>query len=99
MPPGSNELSSTLHCELAARLYNILYIWTRCASRSLSSFEAARLDDLRAFPLSARREAGHQLDLLHGEADDWMPMPAIGRGIRELRIREADGAFRIIYVA
>ncbi len=25
-------------------------------------------------------------------------MPAIGRGVRENRIREADGAFRIIYV-
>ena len=64
-------------------------------------FRGSALDDLRAFPLSARREAGHQLDLVQrgGEPDDWKPMPAIGRGVREIRIREADGAFRIIYVA
>ena len=64
-------------------------------------FRGSALDDLRAFPLSARREAGHQLDLVQrgGEADDWKPMPAIGRGVREIRIKEADGAFRVIYVA
>jgi phage-related protein len=27
-------------------------------------FRGSALDDLRAFPQSARREAGHQLDLL-----------------------------------
>jgi phage-related protein len=64
-------------------------------------FRGSALDDLRAFPLSARREAGLQLDLVQrgGQPDDWKPMPAIGRGVREIRIREADGAFRIIYVA
>lgn len=32
------------------------------------------------------------------ETDDWKPMPSIGAGVREIRIREAIGAFRVIYV-
>ncbi|WP_395678847.1 type II toxin-antitoxin system RelE/ParE family toxin [Inquilinus sp.] len=64
-------------------------------------FRGSALEDLRAFPLSARREAGHQLDQVqHGrEPDDWKPMPAIGVGVQEIRIRDAAGAFRVIYVA
>jgi len=64
-------------------------------------FRGSALDDLRAFPTSARREAGHQLDQVqHGRApDDWKPMPTIGQGAREIRIRDDSGAFRVIYVA
>ena len=49
----------------------------------------------------ARRGAGYQLDVIQhgGEADDWKPMPIIGKGAREIRIRDEAGAFRIIYVA
>ena len=59
------------------------------------------LEELRAFPLSVKREVGHQLDQIqHGqEADDWKPMTSIGTGVREIRVREASGAFRVIYVA
>jgi phage-related protein len=59
------------------------------------------LDDLRTFPRSARREAGHQLDLLQQglDPDDWKPMSGIGRSVREIRIRDEVGAFRVIYVA
>lgn len=59
------------------------------------------LEDLRTFPEEARREAGHQLDQVQQgrEPDDWKPMPSIGTGVREIRIREASGAFRVIYVA
>lgn len=64
-------------------------------------FRGASLDDLREFPLAARREAGHQLDQVqHGhEPDDWKPMNTVGQGVREIRIRDAAGAFRVIYVA
>ena len=63
-------------------------------------FRGSALDDLRAFPQSARREAGHQLDLLQQglNPDDWKAMSTIGSGVREIRIRDA-GAFRVIYVA
>ncbi|RKR37569.1 type II toxin-antitoxin system RelE/ParE family toxin [Paraburkholderia sp. BL17N1] len=64
-------------------------------------FCGSSLDDLREFPLSARREAGHQLDQVQRgrDPDDWKPMNTIGPGTREIRIRDANGAFRIIYVA
>jgi len=59
------------------------------------------LDELREFPQEARREAGHQLDRVqHGlEPDDWKPMKTIGAGVKEIRIKDAAGAFRVIYLA
>lgn len=65
------------------------------------SFRGTALDDLRQFPLNARREAGYQLDLVqHGqEPTDWRPMNSVGQGVKEIRIRDADGAFRVIYLA
>jgi len=64
-------------------------------------FRGSALDDLRTFPTSARRAAGHQLDQVqHGiEPDDWKPMPTIGQGVREIRIRDIVGTFRVVYVA
>jgi phage-related protein len=64
-------------------------------------FRGSALDDLRAFPKAARREAGYQLDQVqHGrEPDDWKPMNTVGRGVQEIRIRDAAGAFRVLYVA
>ena len=60
---------------------------------------SSALKDVRAFPLPARRRAGHELDLLQqGLApSDWKPMPTVGEGVYELRIR-AEGAFRVFYV-
>jgi phage-related protein len=45
--------------------------------------------------------AGHELDQVqHGrDPDDWKPMPSVGPGAREIRVREAAGAFRVVYVA
>lgn len=59
------------------------------------------LDALRAFPESAKREAGYQIDKVqHGlEPDDWKPMSSIGSGVKEVRIWDEAGAFRVIYVA
>jgi phage-related protein len=64
-------------------------------------FCGSALDDLRAFPNAAKREAGYQLDRVqHGRnPDDWKPMNSVGSGVAEIRIRAADGAFRVIYVA
>ena len=47
-------------------------------------FRGSVLNDLRAFPKEARREAGHQLDQVqHGrEPDDWKPISAVGRGVK-----------------
>jgi len=64
-------------------------------------FRGSALDDLRGFPDAARREAGYQIDQVQQghDPDDWKPMSTVGQGVREIRIRVADGAFRVIYVA
>lgn len=64
-------------------------------------FRGSALDDLRAFPVSVRREAGYQIDLVQRgrDPDDWKPISTIGGGVREIRIRDSNGAFRVIYVA
>jgi phage-related protein len=64
-------------------------------------FRGSAQDDLRAFPLTAKRDAGHQLDQVQNglEPDDWKPMATIGAGVREIRIRDMAGAFRVIYIA
>jgi phage-related protein len=64
-------------------------------------FAGDSLVRLREFPETARRSAGYQLDRIQRglEPDDWKPMKAIGAGVRELRIRDRSGAFRVIYLA
>ena len=57
------------------------------------------LQRLRAFPNDARQDAGYQLDRVqHGlQPDDFKPMPTIGKGVEEIRMRDDSGAFRVIY--
>ncbi len=64
-------------------------------------FQGDALDALRTFPISARREGGHQLDKVQRglDPDDWKPMPSIGSGVNEIRIWDEAGTFRVIYVA
>src|SRR3546814_17435448 len=64
-------------------------------------FLGTSLDDLRAFPPSAKREAGYQIDQVQkGLApDDWKPMSTVGQGVKEIRVRDRAGAFKVIYVA
>jgi phage-related protein len=68
------------------------------ADRKPVEFRGGSLDDLRAFPVPARCESGYQLDRVQQghEPDDWKPMPRIGSGVQEIRIRDAAGAFRVI---
>lgn len=65
------------------------------------AFVGSALDDLRDFPATARREAGHQLDRVQRglDPDDWRPMTGIGPSVREIRVRDEIGAFRVIYLA
>lgn len=65
------------------------------------SFQGNSLTALRAFPQAARRMAGLQLDRVQRglDPDDWKPMPIVGTGVREIRVRDATGAFRVLYVA
>ena len=58
------------------------------------------LEDLKAFPADVRVEAGTALRLVQQgvEPQDWKPMPDVGKGAREIRIRDQAGAFRVFYV-
>ncbi len=57
--------------------------------------------DLIRFPQEVKREAGYQLDKVQHnlEPSNWKPMVAIGQGVKEIRIQEANGQYRVIYVA
>lgn len=59
------------------------------------------LEQLRDFPEGARKETGVQLHKvqLGLEPSDWKTMTAIGHGVREIRVRDEAGAFRVLYVA
>ena len=50
--------------------------------------------------MEARAEAGTDLRRVQQGVDprDWKPMPDVGAGTREIRIRTSDGAFRVFYV-
>ena len=65
------------------------------------TFHGDSLDRLRDFPEDARRQAGHELYQVQKGLDpsDWKPMPTIGAGVREIRIRDGIGAYRVIYIA
>lgn len=64
-------------------------------------FKGTSLDDIRDFPLEAKREVGYKLDKIQRgvEPNDWKPMINVGVGVREIRIKDASGAYRVIYVA
>ena len=59
------------------------------------------LQCLRDFPVDARQDAGYQLDKVQRglQPDDFKPMPTIGRGVEEIRIRDDSGIYRVIYTA
>src|SRR5271155_3564363 len=59
------------------------------------------LERLRDFPEAVRKETGVQLYKvqLGLEPSDWKPMTTVGRGVREIRVRDDAGAFRVLYVA
>lgn len=65
------------------------------------TFLGDSLEALKAFPISAKREAGYQLDKIqHGlEPDNWKPISSIGVGVKEIRIKDKDGIYRVIYFA
>lgn len=65
------------------------------------AFLGNSLDELRAFPDAARHEAGFQLDKVQRGLmpDDFKPLTIVGKGVQEIRIRDAGGAYRVIYIA
>lgn len=72
-------------------------------SKPLEFIGAAR-KEVQAFPQAARHAAGEGLRLVQEgkPAVDWKPMPAVGPGACELRVRTDEGGtvqHRVIYIA
>jgi phage-related protein len=63
-------------------------------------FVVDSLARLREFPDEARHDAGYQIDKLQRgqKPDDFKPMPAIGKGVEELRVWDDAGTWRVIYL-
>jgi len=57
-------------------------------------------DDLLAFPKDARREAGFQLGKVQAglEPTNWKPFDDVRTGTREIRIWDASGIYRVMYL-
>lgn len=55
---------------------------------------------VKEFEPLARQRVGRQLARVQDglEPEDWKPMPSIGIGVKEIRVRE-NGAYRLVYVA
>lgn len=58
-------------------------------------------DDLLAFPYESRKMAGFQLGKVQAGLDpeDWKPFDEVGAGVREIRIKDDQGLYRVMYVA
>lgn len=58
------------------------------------------LEDLRAFPPEARQAAGYELYRVQvgSMPTDWKPMPSVGPGVNEIRIRTRL-EHRVLYLA
>ena len=56
---------------------------------------------LRDFPEDARHDAGYQLEKVQrGEQpDNFKPIPAVGKGVEEIRVTDESGIYRVIYMA
>ena len=66
-----------------------------------AEFLGDSLEALRSFPDSARKDAGFQVDKVQRgeEPDDSKSMPSIGAGVKEIRVWDEAGTFRVIYLA
>src|SRR5262245_61048631 len=73
--------------------------YSRMPDRVLVWLGSSR-DDVRRFSKDARQLAGFQLRRVQNGLDpnDWKPMPTIGPGVREIRIRTVL-EYRVVYLA
>jgi len=69
----------------------------------VARFHSAARDEIRAFPEDVRRTLGKAIyDLQNGHTPAMplsRPMPNVGHGVAELRVRDAAGVYRVFYVA
>ncbi|MBE9579837.1 type II toxin-antitoxin system RelE/ParE family toxin [Moraxella sp. K127] len=65
------------------------------------SFLGTSLDDIREFPDDIKQDTGYQLHLVqNGQMpSDFKYMPTIGSGVVEIRLKDENGIYRVIYTA
>lgn len=58
-------------------------------------------DDPLAFPQDPRKEVCFQLGKVQAELEpsDWKPFEDVGAGTKEIRVKDASGAYRVMYIA
>src|SRR4051794_8729576 len=65
-------------------------------------FHPKALEAIRSFPREARHDLGEAiLDVQHGARLTMplsRPMPSVGPGVQELRVRDASGIYRAFYI-
>jgi len=73
----------------------------KAPSMKLLEFLGSSRDDLSAMPAGVRHDIGMELMRVQfgGQPTDFKPMPAVGAGTFEIRVRDASGAYRAMYVA
>ena len=69
--------------------------------RKTLHFIGSSHSDPKTFPDEARRDAGFNMDFVQRglEPENWKPMKTVGPGVKEIRVRDATGAYRVIYLA
>lgn len=63
-------------------------------------FRGSSRKDIREFPREVQLQVGYQLHRVQEgkEPTDWKPMGTIGPGVKEIRVKDEQGAFRVFYV-
>lgn len=66
-----------------------------------AEFHIKALETIREFPEEIRKELGQAIYDLQCNKHLTMPlskpMPSVGKGVEELRVKDANGAFRVFY--
>ena len=64
-------------------------------------FHGDAKERLSGFPDDVREDLGHNLFQVQNGRDpaDWKPMNTVGPNVKEIRARNADGTWRVIYLA
>ena len=59
------------------------------------------LEKIKSFPYEVKQEAGYQIDQIQRgrTPDNWKPFNDIGAGVKEIRIKESSGIYRVMYIA
>jgi len=58
-------------------------------------------EDVRRFPEAVQDSLGFELYRVQCGLDpkDWKPMTSVGTGVKEIRVRDEAGIFRVVYLA